>query len=185
LLGLPTDGFVAGWVGRLTSEKGADVLLEGLTAVRDLPLRVSVVGTGGQLPALRSRAEALGLGAVLTWHGAVPDAERIMAAFDVFVLSSRTEGTPIVLFEAMAAGVPIVATRVGGVPDVLAEREALLVPPEQPGALADALRAVFADPASAAGRTQAAQEALHDRFGVEPWLDAYVRIYAAVAGGSH
>src|SRR5207244_2094763 len=80
------------------------------------------------------------------WHGTLHDAARLFPAFDVFVLSSRTEGTPIVLFEAMASEVPVVATRVGGVPDILSAAEAALVPPNDPVALAAELRAVYRDP---------------------------------------
>ena len=70
-------------------------------------------------------------------------------AFDVFVLSSRTEGTPIALFEAMAAGIPVVASAVGGVPDVVSSREALLVNPEDPAALAAAITETLENPAAA------------------------------------
>jgi glycosyltransferase involved in cell wall biosynthesis len=184
VLGLPADGFRVGWVGRLTPEKGADVMLESLLWLRDLPLGVSVVGAGRQSATLQERARAKGLSQVITWHGAVPDADRVMTAFDVLVLSSRTEGTPIVLFEAMAAGTPIVATAVGGIPDVLTDQEALLVPPERPDALATAIRTVFADPGGAAVRARVARASLARRFGTEPWLDAYEDLYLAVAGGT-
>jgi glycosyltransferase involved in cell wall biosynthesis len=114
------------------------------------------------------------------WCGAVSDAAQLFKGFDVFVLSSRTEGTPIVLFEAMAAGTPIVATSVGGVPDVVSSREALLVPPDDPGALADAVRRVWADPVAAAARARRARERLETGFALAPWLASYDRIYRSL-----
>src|SRR5206468_931748 len=117
-LGIPREDFVVGWVGRLSVEKGPDVLLEALPHLNTVPLTISLIGggTGAEQRALRARADKLGVADHIRWHGVVPDAERVYTAFDVCVLSSRTEGTPVVLFEAMAAGVPVVATAVGGVP---------------------------------------------------------------------
>src|SRR6059036_3505827 len=133
-LGISREDFVVGWVGRLSVEKGPDVLLEALPHLNALPLTISMIGggTGAAQLALRARADKLGVADRIRWHGVVPDAERVYTAFDVCVLSSRTEGTPVVLFEAMAAGVPVIATRVGGVPDVVSPGEAALVPPEDP-----------------------------------------------------
>ena len=107
----------------------------------------------------------------------------MFAAFDVFVLSSRTEGTPIALFEAMAAGVPIVATRVGGVPDVVSPLEAALVPAEDPVALAAEIRAIYRDPATGQRRARAARARLERDFSVAPWLDRYEAIYRLVSAG--
>lgn len=179
-LAVPAGTFHVGWVGRLSREKGADVLLEALPSLADLPLRVSFVGDGPERAALEARARTLRVGERVRWCGAVPDAARLFAGFDAFVLSSRTEGTPIVLLEAMRAGAPVVATRVGGVPDVVGEEEALLVPPEDPSALALALRRVHDHPAAALRRARAARDRLTIRFGLEPWLAAYERVYAAL-----
>src|SRR2546430_15130133 len=104
---------------------------------------------------MRARAVKLGVADHIRWHGVVPDAERVYTAFDVCVLSSRTEGTPVVLFEAMAAGVPVVATAVGGVPDVLSAEEAVLVASEDPVGLAAGIRDVYADADAAARRARA------------------------------
>ena len=176
-LGLREDGFVIGWVGRLSGEKGPDVLLDALLYLTDLPITVSVVGNGPGRHSLASRAQRGGVDSLIRWHGAVTDAARHFAAFDVFVLSSRTEGTPIVVFEAMAAGVPIVATRVGGVPDVVSSAEAVLVPPADPVALAAAIRAVYRDPAAARARAQRARARLLTQFTVPPWISRYDAIY--------
>lgn len=179
-LGIPRDGFVVGWVGRLSQEKGADVLLEALPYLSDVPLSVSVVGSGDQQDALQVRARELGLNGRVRWHGAVSDAERVFPAFDVCVLSSRTEGTPVVLFEAMSAEVPIVATRVGGVPDVVSPAEGALVRSEDPEALAAEVRRVHGDPVAARQRASAALARLVREFGVAPWLDRYEAIYELV-----
>src|SRR6266516_2717552 len=93
-LGIPLRGFAVGWVGRLSHEKGPDVLLDALRHVTDLPLVVSMVGDGIERVSLEMRARHLGLDERVFWHGTVPDAGRLFRAFDVFVLSSRTEGTP-------------------------------------------------------------------------------------------
>ena len=182
-LGLPAEGFRIGWVGRMTVEKGADVLCQGLAFLQDLPVKASFVGDGRQQETLRARAREMGLDPHITWHGPVPDAERVLAAFDVLVLSSRTEGTPILLFEAMAAGIPIVTTAVGGIPDVVTECEALLGPPERPEALAHAIRKVFTDREGAEMRARAASAVLGARFGIDPWLDAYEDLYEMVGSG--
>src|SRR2546421_7209369 len=108
-LGLDPEGFRIGWVGRLSGEKGADVLLDALVHLTDLPLSVSIVGNGIERQSLLARATRLGGAPRIRWHGTVPDMAPAFRAFDVFVLSSRSEGTPIALFEAMAAEVPIVA----------------------------------------------------------------------------
>jgi len=179
-LGLPDDGYVIGWVGRLSREKGLDVLFEALALVRDRPVTAAVIGTGRERTSLDALAAARGITAAVRWMGLVPDAARFYRAFDLFVLSSRTEGTPIALFEAMNAGVPIVATAVGGVPAVVSPAEATLVPPEDPAALAKALQAVHDDPAAAGVRAVAARRRLVDVYGVDPWLDRYDRVYAGL-----
>jgi glycosyltransferase involved in cell wall biosynthesis len=141
-----------------------------------------VIGDGPDVEQLRERSASLGFGARVRWHGAVPGAGGLMAAFDAFVLSSRTEGTPMVLLEAMAAGVPVVATTVGGVPDVVSGGEALLVPPEAPASLAAALRTLLLDPAGARERAAAARARLQ-AFDAGLWLDRYDAVYRQVARG--
>ena len=176
VLGVRSNGFRIGWVGRLSEEKAPDVLVDALPHLGDLPVVVSIVGEGRMREGLRSRLDGLGLNARVQKHGAVPDAGRLFAAFDVFVLSSRTEGTPIVLFEAMAAGVPIVTTAVGGVPDVVSAGEAILVPSDDPAALAGGIRSVYSDPAAAAERARRAHARLAE-FTVPQWVARYDAVY--------
>lgn len=177
-LGVAPDGVRIGWVGRLSPEKGADVLVDALAYLRQpAGVPVSVLGEGAEGTTLRARAAEREVGERITWHGTVPNARRLLPAFDVLVLSSRTEGTPMVVLEAMAAGVPIVATSVGGVPNVLSPREALLVQPDDPAALACAIETVLADPASAITRARAARCRLDTEFALAPWLTRYEAIY--------
>ncbi|MGH7577663.1 MAG: glycosyltransferase [Longimicrobiales bacterium] len=192
-LGVSRDGFRIAWVGRLTREKGADLMIDAFARLQatglDSPapsspngeaFALSIIGEGQERAALERRAAALGVADRITWHGLLHDAARVLPAFDVHVLSSRTEGTPIVLFEAMAAGVPIVATRVGGVPDVLSPAEGWLVPADDPDAIAAAVVAIRDNPSEIRARVRAARDRLEDQFSVEPWLARYEVLYRSV-----
>ena len=179
-LSIADDRFVVGWVGRLSREKGLDVLVDSLPHLSSFPLTVSVFGDGPERQATETRSAASGLGDRIRWHGLVRDAASFFPAFDVFVLSSRTEGCPMVLFEAMAAGVPIVAASVGGVPDILSPREALLVRPNDPLALGEAISSVYRDRESAATRAVAARDRLVTEFDSAPWLARYDSIYRRI-----
>ncbi len=177
-LGIARETLVAGWIGRLSDEKGADVMLDALAQV-DASWRLSIIGDGPERNALRQQAANLGIADRVTWHGLVENAGFLLSAFDAFVLSSRTEGTPIALFEAMYACVPIVATRVGGVPDVVSPSHAILVPSEDPRMIARALDQVLSDPSAAARRSMLARERLLQSFGTAHWLDAIDDVYEA------
>ena len=179
-LGVAEDVLHIGFVGRLGREKGADVLIDAVHRLAERNLVVSIVGDGRERRALERQAAALGLEGIIRFHGLMPDAARLLRAFNLLVLSSRTEGTPIVLLEGMAAGVPVVASRVGGVPDVVTSRDALLVPPEQPELLASAIASVLRAPKAAAARANRASARLADIAAMEPWLDRYEQLYREV-----
>ncbi len=180
-LGIAAGAPLVGWVGRVTPEKGLDLALHALRLAANPNLELSVIGAGRMEPELRAVAAAHGLADRVHWHGAVEEAWRCFPAFDVFCLSSRTEGTPMVVLEAMAARVPIVATGVGGVPDLLGPAEGFVVTPEDPAALARALERALGE--EGAHRATEAERRLLAEFGVEPWLERHVTIYRAVAGG--
>jgi len=183
-LGIRTDALVAGWVGRLSREKGADVMLDAL-AESDPRWQLSVIGEGDELNHLRRQAATLRISSRVAWHGPIANAGSLLTAFDAFVLSSRTEGTPITLLEAMNAGVPIVATRVGGVPDVVNSSHALLVPAEQPRMIAQALSEVEREPSAAADRSLRARERLLQSFSPVTWLDAIDAVYEAAGRSTY
>jgi glycosyltransferase involved in cell wall biosynthesis len=148
-LGLPADALVVGTVANLRAIKGnADLLAAARRVVDEDPdVRFVTVGQGPQEAELRALHERLGLGDRLLMLGHRPDAIRLMGGCDVFCLASRHEGLPVALMEALALGLPVVATAVGGVPEVVEDGvEGVLVPPRRPDALADALLALARDP---------------------------------------
>jgi glycosyltransferase involved in cell wall biosynthesis len=179
LLDLP-EVPVIGWVGRLSAEKGPDVALEAFARLNHPSAHLLFVGEGREQIPLRNRAKSLGVSDRLIWRGVVPDARRLFPAFDGFLLSSRTEGTPMALLEAMAADVPIVATRVGGVPDVVDDSSAWLVDSGDAAAMARALFEMLDRPELARARAESARETLRQRFAIDPWLSRYESIYRGV-----
>jgi glycosyltransferase involved in cell wall biosynthesis len=177
-LDVPEGVFSIGWVGRISHEKGLDILIEALARLADLPLRLTVVGAGSDRDAIQSMAQQRGLSPHVIWAGVVPEAARLLRAFDLLIISSRSEGTPIILLEAMNAGVPIVTTAVGGIPDVVSSSQALLVDPN-PSAIADAIREVYRNPRAASQRAALARERFDSISAVDPWLDRYTDVYVS------
>lgn len=178
--GLP-EGLIAGWVGRVSHEKAVDVFVDALSSIGDRVISGAIMGDGPERASQQTRAEVLAPGR-FRWLGNVADAARYFAAFDVFVMSSRTEGLPIVLLEAMAARVPVVATAVGGIPDLISSADGILVAHDDPRALAAAIRATIDDPAAAFTRAQSAQRRQHSDYDVGPWSERYESLYRHLIG---
>jgi glycosyltransferase involved in cell wall biosynthesis len=178
-LGLPEGRLVAAWIGRLSPEKGPDLALESLLYC-EKKWHLSFIGDGREAGHLRDQAKSLGVVDRVTWHGSLQNAGRLLPAFDALILSSRTEGTPIVVFEALQAQVPIVATRVGGVPDVLSFADAILVPPEMPRALASGLDAIARDREGAHRRAAHGKQKLRESFEQRAWLERVAAVYDRV-----
>jgi glycosyltransferase involved in cell wall biosynthesis len=167
-------------VGRLAEPKDALTLVRALAAVPGRAFGALLVGDGPDRPAVEAEVRRLGLRDVLTLTGTRDDVPALLAQADVFALSSRSEGAPLSILEAMAAGLPVVASRVGGVPELVVDGETgLLVPPGDPAALAAALGRLVADAGlrdrlGAAGR-QRAQRCFDVRRQRREHLDCYAR----------
>jgi glycosyltransferase involved in cell wall biosynthesis len=165
-LGLGAQERVVGSIGRLSEQKGHRYLLEAAaTLLRQAPARVLIVGDGDLEASLRERARDLGIGDSVVFAGHRSDVPAILGAIDVLCISSLYEGTPLTLFEAMAAGKAIVSTAVDGCKEVIEDGvTGLLVPARDPAALASALRRVLEQPGlrDALGRAARAASARYD-----------------------
>lgn len=159
-LGIGPDEILVGTVANLRATKGYPDLLAAarMVADRTAAVRFVALGQGPMERELHDRAEQLQLGARFRFLGYRSDAVEVMAAFDIFCLASHHEGLPIALMEALVLGVPVVATRVGGIAEIVTDGvEALLVPPEAPEQLAEALTKVALDPVLRAGMSERAR----------------------------
>jgi glycosyltransferase involved in cell wall biosynthesis len=160
-LGVGDDEIVIGTVANLRATKVYPYLLAAARTVVDrVPTaRFVAVGRGPMEAELREQSARLGLGDRFAFLGFRPDAVRVMSAFDIFCLASHHEGLPVALMEALALGLPAVATRVGGVAELVTDGlDAVLVPAGEPTRLADALVALAEDPARRAALAHAATE---------------------------
>ncbi len=179
-LGLPDSVPVIGWVGRFTQEKEPGLALKCLQATTVPELRLAMFGAGPLQAETRTLAEKLGLIDRVTWHGVVPDAHRLLRAFDALLLTSSTEGSPMVILEAMAGSVPVVATAVGGVPDLISKNEGFLDSSGDVDGLAKSLETVLNDGTLALEKAGRARSRHQREFSVGPWVQAYIRTYQSV-----
>lgn len=182
-LGLAADTPVVGSIGRLEAVKGYEVMIAAFAEL----LRVSpdgprpalvLVGDGSERARLERDASALGIADAVHFRGWRSDIERHLSAFDVFTMSSHSEGTSVSLLEAMSSGLCPVVTRVGGNPAVLAQALAhRLVPANDPAALAGAWRAALDDPAARSRDAAAARERIVSEFSLDAMVRAYEQLY--------
>jgi glycosyltransferase involved in cell wall biosynthesis len=146
-LHLTETDFVIGTIANSYYTKGLDVLITAFANIPDKNIHVVIIGDGPKTPELISLAKKLGVASRTTFAGQIKDAASLLSAFDIFALPSRKEGFPYALLEAMHAGLPIVATKVGGVPEALSSA-GVLVDPESPEALSSALTNLIHDSAA-------------------------------------
>jgi glycosyltransferase involved in cell wall biosynthesis len=180
-LGIPGDAPVVGLVAMLRPQKAVEVLVEaaGIMRERFPDIRVLLVGDSEtNRPSIEARIAALGLGDTVTILGQREDVADLIAAFDVATLCSDYEGTPLALLEYMDAARPIVATRVGGIPDLVDDGvEAVLVPPRDPKALADAIAGMLADRERAAAFGERARQRRCSEFTIEATAERVGELY--------
>lgn len=185
-LGIAEDSVVIGTAGRMMPVKAYDVLLRAARKVVDQApnVRVVLVGDGPELPALKKLAGELDLDRNVVFHEFTPRVAELMTLFDVFVLSSLTEGVSISLLEAMALGKPVVVTDVGGNPEVAVDGETgFLVPSGKPEALADACLRLVREPELRQAMGRAGRKRVEVQFSNERTVDAVDRLYHQVVEG--
>ena len=175
------DEVLVGAVGRLAEPKALHILIEAVSyLVKRMPrARLVLVGDGPLRSELEKQAADIGVSDRVLFAGMRMDIPAVLAAIDVFAMSSKREGLPVVLLEAMAGGRPIVTTRVGGIPEVVRDhKEALLVQPNDPAALADAINEVISNPELAAQLGRRARERATAEYSLAATARALEQVYA-------
>ena len=179
--------FTVGTVGRIQdikNHRGLVLAFEQLCAL--LPeqahrLRLTIAGDGPLMPALRQQVAASRVGSRISLLGARSDIADLMRSFSVFILPSFAEGTPITLLEAMASGLPVVASDVGGIPEVVSPgHTGMLVAPTDHAGMAAALAAYFSDPPLAARHGAAGRSTIEQHYSITAMLTNYTALYDAL-----
>ncbi|MFW2388686.1 MAG: glycosyltransferase [Polyangiales bacterium] len=183
LLGADEGSFVVGCAARLSPEKNHAGLLEAFARLlRDKPGSIlACAGEGPLGPTLRAQAERAGLSEQVRWLGAVEDMAPFYSALDACVLNSTREGLPLCLLEAMSFGVPVVATDVGGVGELLAGGAGLLVPSQAPEFLARALTSLAEGPDRAQALAMSGRARIQESYSIDSMVDRYVELYSEIA----
>jgi glycosyltransferase involved in cell wall biosynthesis len=174
------QGFTIGTIGRLAKEKGYIYLIEALKILiaKGIDARLVIIGEGGQRKTLENMVSEYRLSSRVLLPGYREDAKKYFPHFNVFAMSSLTEGLPITLLEAMQARVPIVSTVAGGIPEVLAEGETgLLVEFCNPIALADAIERIYKDKDLSKALLEAAYYRVTTKFTSQAMAQKYYKIY--------
>jgi glycosyltransferase involved in cell wall biosynthesis len=179
-LGLPQDELMVGSVARLDPVKNLGALIQAHALVLSaIPTaRLVLVGTGPEQGSLEAEARALGIGDRVLFAGYRADAQRIMSAFDLYVNCSTYEGVSLTILEAMAAELPVIATRVGGNPEVVVDGDTgLLVPARGVQPLADAIVALGSDRPLRRKMADAGRTRVERAFSIERMVAEYRRLY--------
>ncbi len=182
-LGLEGFGPVIGTVARLSPEKDHATLIEAFSRLASIhtKARLVLVGDGEMMGELKERATRLGIGLRVDFLGSRSDVTELLPVFDVFALASKEEGLGITIIEAMAEGVPVVGTNVGGIPEIITDGETgVLVPPGTPDKLAEAIDKLLSNPVEAARLAAAARNTVEIRYDMCRMIEGYENVYEDV-----
>jgi sugar transferase (PEP-CTERM/EpsH1 system associated) len=181
------NSFVVGTVGRMQAVKDQLTLIraflraiEGQRALRER-LRLVVIGDGPLRGQSRELLDAKGVGAIAWLPGERTDIPRLLRGFDLFVLPSIAEGISNTILEAMASGLPVIATNVGGNSELVVDSETgMLVPPSDPPNMAHAIRSYLSDPAKLARHGKAGRKRVEEKFSMDKMVEGYLSVYDEV-----
>jgi glycosyltransferase involved in cell wall biosynthesis len=165
--------FVIGYVGRLSEEKGVRYLIEAVSLLNnsDTPVKLIILGAGPQRKELEDLVKKVNIENDVIFAGFQGEVEKWLPAMDLFVLPSLTEGTPMSLLEAMASGLPVVASAVGGVPQVIdSGKNGILVSPGNPDEIRDAVLLLYNDKDLRDRLSKEAQKTIKMRYDVKDWI---------------
>ncbi len=177
---LTGNGPVLGTVARLTQQKGIGYLLEAVSHLRHRypRIRCVVLGEGELRGELEGRAEEMEISGNVVFPGVRKDVENVLATFDLFVLPSLYEGMPVALLEAMSTGLPVVATRLASVLEVIDDGvDGILAPPGDAQALSDAIASALGSPEAMRRMGRNAREKIRNEYSVERWVASYDDLY--------
>ena len=163
---------VVGFLGRLSAEKGVAYLIESVSELlkAGVQMKLVIVGDGPERCALEQQVKTRQIESAVVFTGFQTDPESWFPAFDIFALPSLTEGTPLALLESMAAGVPVIASAVGGVPKIVTDGEnGLLVPPGAPSAIKEKIQCLHADKMLSLRLGKAGKETIQTKFSISDW----------------
>jgi glycosyltransferase involved in cell wall biosynthesis len=178
-LGIPPEARVLGSVGRFAPEKDYPLLVRATAPLLGPRTRLLIVGDGSEMTAVRAEVAAHNVEAFVSLTGARDDVPRYLAAMDVFVLSSRMEGMPLVVLEAMAAGLPVVASAVGGLPKLIQDGQTgFLVPPQDAEALRRRIETLLDEPDSGRRVAERARAQVRENHSRDTMVRRYLELYA-------
>jgi glycosyltransferase involved in cell wall biosynthesis len=178
------DAWVVGTVGRLDDFKNQALLVRAMAPLLSEKVRLVIVGDGPAREAVEAEVAKLREPKWVVMTGRRMDVPHIIPAFDVFALSSKSEGLPLVVPEAMAAGLPIVTTAVGGLPSVVDEGVTGMLVPVEEDALRGALKKLVDDHALAKRMGEAARNTALQRYSADRMVEAYLALYRGATGNS-
>jgi glycosyltransferase involved in cell wall biosynthesis len=181
-LGVPSEPFVIGTVARLDPVKDLGVVIRAMVSVApDAAAILVVIGDGPERAALERTASVCGVAERVIFLGHREDARELLPACDIYVNSSIFEGVSLTILEAMAAGLPVVATAVGGTPEIVGPETGVLVPARDPDSLARAMLSLMRNPPARETMGRAGRQAVESRFTLDRMVDDYVRVYTGEA----